>query len=117
MSYIAASNGRATAEWSAYAHLVIGSRVQNEERGIKTSDTSKSMSFDDFMGAIQKGEQLNSYNARQISNDEILNNRIYEQHNGVSDESRFRFSTLQKAYELGPVDSTGVLTSSYRSKA
>ncbi|MEK5026870.1 hypothetical protein [Paenibacillus sp. FSL M7-1046] len=59
MSYTAASNGRATAEWSAYAHLVIGNRVQNEERGIKTSDTGNSMSFDDFMGAIQKGEQLN----------------------------------------------------------
>lgn len=84
---------------------------------VNTGTLTASASFDDFMGAIQKGEQLNSYNARQISNDEILNNRIYEQHNGVSDESRFRFSTLQKAYEPGLVDNTGVLTSSYRSKA
>lgn len=116
MSYIAASNGRATAEWSAYAHLVIGNRVQNEERGIKTNDTSNSMSFDDFMRAVQKGEQINSSNARPISDDEIVNNRIYEQHNGVSPESKFRFSVLQRAYELGLVDNTGVLTSSFRSK-
>ncbi|MFK4343418.1 MULTISPECIES: hypothetical protein [unclassified Paenibacillus] len=116
MAISAKINGQFTSEFAAYTKLTLVNRVQNQVCHIPNTPQSKSMSFQQFMDAIQKDQEVNHSNARRISTDEEANNRIYQQKNGFNVFSNQRFTTIEKAYELGLVDRKGILISSFNAQ-
>jgi hypothetical protein len=110
------ANGKFTAEYAAYTKLVIANRLQNQVNG-NGYGNKKSINFEQFMEAIRKGQVVNHNYARPVSLEEVRNNQIYEQNNGADSFTRQRFFTIARAYELGLVDSNGILVSSVEMKA
>ncbi|GIP23596.1 MULTISPECIES: hypothetical protein [Paenibacillus] len=108
MAISAVVDGKFTPEFAAYTKLTIVNRVQNEERGIPTR-SSQSMSFEQFMSAMERNQVLHANLARRTPSEEVDYNRIYEQQNGASLFARQRYEAIQKAYHLGLVDLNGVL--------
>ncbi|CAM2916019.1 hypothetical protein PASE110613_07385 [Paenibacillus sediminis] len=108
-------NGKFTADYAAYTKLVIANRVQSQVTG-NGYDNKESMSFEQFMDAIHKDQAVNHNYTRPVSAEEVRNNQIYEQHNGTDCFARQRFLTISRAYELGLVDSNGILISSVEMK-
>ncbi|WP_019636379.1 hypothetical protein [Paenibacillus fonticola] len=117
MEIRAAIDGQLTAEFAAYTKLVLANRIQSQKRGIRMDASMNSMSFEQFMQAIQKEQTVNHGYARQVSPDEAANNRVYMQYNGMNGFGHQRFATIQRAYELGLVDFSGILISSYQAEA
>jgi len=104
-------NGRFTAEYAAYTHLVIANRVQSRVNG-NSVIPKDSMTFEQFMEAIQENQVVNDKYDRPISAQELRNNQIYMQHNGYDPFARQRFDMIVRAYELGLVDENGILIAS-----
>lgn len=104
------ANGRFTAEYAAYTHLVIANRVQSQINGKGYSKDP--MTFEQFMEAIQENQTVNGKYDRPISVQERKNNQIYMQHNLYAPFARQRFDMIVRAYELGLVDENGILISS-----
>lgn len=119
MAINAKVNGQFTPEFAAYTKLVLVNRIQNQARGIRTETQSNSMSFQQFMEAIQKDQEVNHAYARPVSENEVINNRIYEQNNGLSfsDFATERYAAIERDYELGLVDRSGVLLASFQTEA
>jgi hypothetical protein len=104
------ANGKFTADYAAYTHLVIANRVQSQVNG-NTVSRKDSMTFEQFMKAIQENRVVNEQFDRPLSTQEIRNNQIYMQHNGSDPFARQRFAMITRAYVLGLVDRNGVLIS------
>lgn len=109
------ANGKFTAEYAAYTHLVIANRVQNRVNGNEIN-RKDSMTFDQFMAAIETNRVVNEWYGRPISGQEARNNQIYMQSNGFDPFARQRFDTIVRAYELGLVDGNGILISEHEMK-
>lgn len=109
------NSGKFTPEYAAYTKLTLVNRVQREVNGYG-HDTKKSITFESFLEAIKKEQILNHDYARNISLDEVKNNAIYSRNAGDL-FTQNRFSTLEKAYELGLVDANGILISSFEARA
>ncbi|ASA25601.1 hypothetical protein [Paenibacillus donghaensis] len=116
MTVSAMVNGKFTPEFAAYTKLALSNRFQNEARGIRNDTSSSSMGFSKFIEAIQKDQEVNHSYARKISGDEVTNNRLYQQSHGVNEFSNRRFTAIERAYELGLVNQSGVLLSSFNAE-
>ncbi|MDT3425396.1 hypothetical protein J2Z22_000912 [Paenibacillus forsythiae] len=117
MSISAKVNGQFTPEFAAYTHLALANRIQNQVRGISSGTKTNSMNFKQFMEAIQKDQEVNHSYVRHVSADEEANNRVYGRNNGVNEFANQRFATIEKAYELGLVDRSGILMASFHTEA
>lgn len=58
--------------------------------------------------------KVNHSHARAVSSDEETNSRIYQQRSGSDNFADRRFATIEKAYELGLVDRSGILIASFQ---
>lgn len=116
MTISAKVNGKFTPEFAAYTHLALANRIQNQVRGISSDTKANSMNFQKFMEAIQKDQEVNHRYVRHVSADEEANNRVYGQNNGVNDFANQRFAAIEKAYELGLVDRSGILIASFHTQ-
>lgn len=109
-------NGKFTPEYAAYTKLALVNRVQNQARGVRSETVTDSMTFKQFMEALQT-DTVNQRYARQVTQDEVNNNRVYAQNNGNYPFAEEKFSAIERAYELGLVDRSGVLLSTFFANA
>lgn len=110
------ANGMLNADFAAYTKLTLVNRLQHKLTGRQVGPPS-TLTFQQFMEALQKGEVVNHRYSRPVSSEEIANDRIYSTLNGAGGFGTQRFSTIEKAYELGLVNPYGYLISSFESRA
>ncbi|GIQ70616.1 hypothetical protein DUZ99_14300 [Xylanibacillus composti] len=109
------ASGKLTAEFAAYTKLTVANRLISQIQGQAPTKTT-SMSFEEFMDALEKNTAGKPEYARPVPKTEISNNQIYAQHHGYGNFQQVRFSIIEEAYALGLVDRNGVLISSFDSK-
>jgi len=109
MTSPAVTNGKFTPEFAAYTKLTLVNRFLNELKGSPQPQPSRSMTFDQFMSALDDQRVINPYFARQTPSEEEEYNRIYQQQNGENEFARNRYEAIMKAYQWGLVDLNGVL--------
>ncbi|BFH65537.1 hypothetical protein [Paenibacillus azoreducens] len=111
MTTSAVVNGQFVPEFAAYTKLTLVNRFQNEMKGFSSLSQSKnSMTFEQFMNALENNKPVHQSLARHTSPEEVADNITYQQQNGASIFARERFEAIQKAYHLGLVDLDGVLS-------
>ncbi|WP_405083101.1 hypothetical protein ACI48J_13140 [Paenibacillus chitinolyticus] len=101
-------DGQFIPEFAAYTKLTLVNRFQNELKGGPLSSNSNSMTFQQFMDALQN-QQPDSVPTRNVPREEEETNRFYLQQNGESLFARKRYEAIERAYRLGLVDANGIL--------
>ncbi|MGG4094432.1 hypothetical protein [Paenibacillus lautus] len=109
MTSPAVINGKFTPEFAAYTKLTLVNRLQNELNGSSQPQSSRSMTFEELMTALDNQRVINPGFARQTPSDEEEYNRIYQQQHGQNMITRHRYEAIMRAYQLGLVDLNGVL--------
>ncbi|WP_217558573.1 hypothetical protein [Paenibacillus sp. GbtcB18] len=103
-------DGQFIPEFAAYTKLTLVNRFQNERKGGSLSPHWNSMTFQQFMDALQN-EKSDGVHTGSVPPEEEETNRFYLQQNGESLFARKRFEAIERAYQLGLVDVNGVLKS------
>lgn len=107
--------GKFTPEFAAFTKLTVVNHVLGQLGILPASNQQgrTSMSFQDFMEAIQKNEVVNPGYARKLPQHEIRHSHFNAHYNGNHAFERTRLDIIAKAYELGMVDANGLLLSSF----